>query len=224
MRSTLPEHRAGAHGPSRRCAGAHDKDGNPITAKSKTRTAALTAAGALTAAALAAALPAQAAPTNPAAHRTHGVQVAVFTAGGAHTGPDDLTTLDSHVFVAYQNGVGSIGEAAPSGATRSTVIEYTRHGKQLASWQLIGKVDGRTADAVAGEVGRRAGVESVFQTGGDAGGLLAQVRPGCGIDLVPGQQRQRDTECHGQHNDEQRRGEEACSRGSRSAGSRCRAP
>ena len=118
-----------------------------MTNRTKTRAAALTAAGALAAAAIVGTLPAVAASATTPAHPSHGLQVSVFAAGGTHTGPDDLITLDSHVFVAYQNGVGSKGEASPSGSTRSTVLEYTRHGPKLASWDLPGKVDGMTADA-----------------------------------------------------------------------------
>ena len=118
-----------------------------MNAKTRTRSAALTAVGGAALMAIAGALPAQAAQATPGSHTgQQDLQVAVFAAGGVHTGPDDLTTLDGHVFVAYQNGVGSQGEASASGATRSTVVEYTRRGKQLASWQLTGKVDGMTAD------------------------------------------------------------------------------
>lgn len=62
------------------------------------------------------------------------------------TGPDDVTTLDGHVFVAFQNGVGAMGEPAPSGQTKGTVVEYDRDGRPVASWDLTGKVDGMGAD------------------------------------------------------------------------------
>ncbi|HEX4702666.1 MAG TPA: hypothetical protein VH352_11105 [Pseudonocardiaceae bacterium] len=76
-----------------------------------------------------------------------GFTATVFAAGGKTiTGPDDITKLDDNLFVAYQNGVGAMGEPAPSGATASTVVEYDTHGTQVASWTLTGKVDGLGAD------------------------------------------------------------------------------
>lgn len=90
-----------------------------------------------------AAVPAQA---DGRAHARTGVETDVFARGGAHTGPDDITTMDGKIFVAFQNGVGSMGEPAATGATKSTVVEYTQHGKRVASWNLTGKVDGMTAD------------------------------------------------------------------------------
>jgi len=62
------------------------------------------------------------------------------------TGPDDLTSLDGQLFVAFQNGVGSMGEPAPGGRTKSTVVEYDRDGRPVAHWDLTGKVDGMGAD------------------------------------------------------------------------------
>jgi len=77
-----------------------------------------------------------------------GFSATVFAAGPnlAVTGPDDITTLGDNVFVGYQNGVGTMGEPAPSGQTRGTVIEYDPHGRQLGSWDLTGKIDGLGAD------------------------------------------------------------------------------
>lgn len=71
----------------------------------------------------------------------------VANAPTGQSSPDDITRLGDNLFVAYQNGVGSDGAAAPSGATQSTVVEYTLGGKQLASWTVTGKVDGMGADA-----------------------------------------------------------------------------
>ncbi|HZD65870.1 MAG TPA: hypothetical protein VE152_07220 [Acidimicrobiales bacterium] len=61
-------------------------------------------------------------------------------------GPDDITLLGGHLFVGFQNGVGPKGQASSSGATTSTVQEYTRSGHPLGSWTLTGHVDGLTAD------------------------------------------------------------------------------
>ncbi|MFZ0215768.1 MAG: hypothetical protein WAM30_07465, partial [Candidatus Dormiibacterota bacterium] len=69
-----------------------------------------------------------------------------FTANGSVTQPDDITRLDHNLFVAYQNGVGSKGEPAANGQTESTVVEFAPWGSELASWNVVGKVDGMTAD------------------------------------------------------------------------------
>jgi hypothetical protein len=77
-----------------------------------------------------------------------GFSATVFAASpnATVTGPDDIATLGDHVFVGYQNGVGAMGEPAPSGQTKGTVVEYDRHGRQLGSWNLTGKIDGLGAD------------------------------------------------------------------------------
>jgi hypothetical protein len=75
-----------------------------------------------------------------------GVASRVFATGGPLTGPDDITTLQGAVFVAYQNGVGAKGEPSTTGNTDSTVVEYARSGRALAHWQVTGKVDGMAAD------------------------------------------------------------------------------
>ncbi|MBV9605723.1 MAG: hypothetical protein JO027_11465 [Solirubrobacterales bacterium] len=104
----------------------------------------IAAAGAL------AALPAtaSAAPTAPAGYTLH----TFATAPAPATGPDDLTYLDGHVFVGWQNGVGTKGEPGPSGQTDSTLVEYDRSGTAVQKWQLKGKVDGLGADPRTDEV------------------------------------------------------------------------
>ena len=67
--------------------------------------------------------------------------------------PDDLTVLGDHLFVGFQNGVGPQGE--PSKATGnldSTVVEFTATGREIAQWDVQGKVDGLTADPWLGGV------------------------------------------------------------------------
>jgi hypothetical protein len=68
------------------------------------------------------------------------------------TDPDDITSLGGDVFVNYQNGVGPQGEPAADGTDFSTVIEYGRDGRIVASWDLVGKSDGLSADPMTGEV------------------------------------------------------------------------
>lgn len=63
------------------------------------------------------------------------------------TGADDVTTLDGHVFVGWQNGVGTKGEPNPTtGQTQGRLVEYSSSGKRLASWELAGKIDGVGGD------------------------------------------------------------------------------
>lgn len=78
-----------------------------------------------------------------------GFSAKTFASSDTLTHPDDLTMLDHDVFVAYQNGVGSKGQPSSTGRTDSTVVEYTRAGRQLASWNLAGKIDGMSADTAA---------------------------------------------------------------------------
>jgi hypothetical protein len=75
----------------------------------------------------------------------------IFATGGTGTpprsNPDDITAMGGSIFVAWQNGVGPAGEPAASGNTESTVVEYSRTGREIANWNLTGRVDGMTADA-----------------------------------------------------------------------------
>jgi len=78
-------------------------------------------------------------------HTTSAGKVAV-------SGPDDLVHLGGHVFVAFQNGVGSKGEASATGNTASTIVEFTKSGKAIKQWDVAGKVDGMGAAAALNAV------------------------------------------------------------------------
>ena len=67
------------------------------------------------------------------------------------TDPDDITLLHGHVFVAFQNGVGSDGTAGPLGPN-STIVEYRTDGAIVRTFALKGKVDGLTADPRQGRL------------------------------------------------------------------------
>jgi hypothetical protein len=72
-------------------------------------------------------------------HQTpHGVQPVI--------GPDDMAYLDGHVFVGFQNGVGSMGEGATLGDKDSTIVEFDLQGHKIAQWDVVGKNDGLGAD------------------------------------------------------------------------------
>src|ERR1700760_4096301 len=73
-----------------------------------------------------AALPAvaSAAPTAPSGYTLS----TVATAPTGASGPDDITYLDGHVFVGWQNGVGTKGEPGTGGKTYSPLVEYSRSG------------------------------------------------------------------------------------------------
>jgi hypothetical protein len=97
-----------------------------------------------------AALPAtaSAAPTAPS-----GFTLQTFaTAPAGATGPDDVTYLNGHVFVGWQNGIGTKGEPGPGGQTASTLVEYSPSGAVVNTWQLTGKIDGLGADQKGDEV------------------------------------------------------------------------
>lgn len=107
------------------------------------RTLALGAA--LSAAVLAgAAVPATAAstPTGTAASYI----VRAFKAVGSESKPDDIVRLGDSIYVAFQNGVGPMGEPSTTGATASTVQQYSLDGKPGASWNITGKIDGLGTD------------------------------------------------------------------------------
>ena len=72
----------------------------------------------------------------------------VFATGGSSLSkPDDITAMRGSVFVAWQNGVGPMGEPAADGNAQSTVVQYSSTGGVINRWQLTGRVDGMTADA-----------------------------------------------------------------------------
>lgn len=64
----------------------------------------------------------------------------------AVSNPDDITYLDGHIFVGFQNGVGPQGQPSPTGNTDSTIVELGRHGDVVNQWDIVGKCDGLTAD------------------------------------------------------------------------------
>jgi len=66
--------------------------------------------------------------------------------------PDDITYLDGHIFVGFQNGVGPQGQASTTGNKDSTVVEFDLKGHPVEKWDLVGKCDGVTADPLNGHV------------------------------------------------------------------------
>lgn len=96
------------------------------------------------------ALGASALPASAAEHRDSnaatGYTVTSFAAVGSESHPDDITRLGDRVYVAFQNGVGSLGEASTTGVTSSTIQEYRLNGPAGKSWQIPGKIDGLIVD------------------------------------------------------------------------------
>ena len=68
------------------------------------------------------------------------------------TQPDDITALGDNLFVGFQNGVGSQGQASTSGNLDSTLVEFTPHGRVLHQWDVQGKIDGLGSDPRTGQV------------------------------------------------------------------------
>ncbi len=110
--------------------------------------AAIWVAAALGVALVGCATPAFAEPTSPAPQ----LVIHKYAAVGTETKPDDLTRLGDSIYVAFQNGVGSMGEPAPSGATASTIQQYSLSGAPGRSWTVTGKIDGMTADPASGRI------------------------------------------------------------------------
>jgi hypothetical protein len=77
----------------------------------------------------------------------------VFATGGKSISqPDDITYLDGHIFVGFQNGVGPQGQASTTGNKDSTVVEFNLKGHAVQHWAVVGKCDGVTADPLNGQV------------------------------------------------------------------------
>jgi hypothetical protein len=68
------------------------------------------------------------------------------------TQPDDIVAVGGHLYVGFQNGVGSQGEVAPSGNLDSTLVEFTPAGSVVKQWDVTGKIDGMGADLATGRV------------------------------------------------------------------------
>ena len=66
--------------------------------------------------------------------------------------PDDIVALGGNLYVGFQNGVGSQGEASTSGNLDSTLVEFTPSGSVVKQWDVTGKIDGMGADAATGQV------------------------------------------------------------------------
>jgi hypothetical protein len=67
-----------------------------------------------------------------------------FAAGTpGQTKPDDITRLGDKLFVTFQNNAGKDGTPAGS---MSTIVEFDRFGRELATWNVLGRCDGLTAD------------------------------------------------------------------------------
>jgi len=60
--------------------------------------------------------------------------------------PDDITQLGDNLVVGFQNGVGPQGEASTDGNLASTVVQFSQSGDVRGQWDVVGKVDGLTAD------------------------------------------------------------------------------
>jgi hypothetical protein len=71
---------------------------------------------------------------------------------GSLSQPDDIAAAGGHIFVGFQNGVGSQGEPAPSGNMDSTLVEFTPTGSVVKQWDVTGKIDGMGADPASGRV------------------------------------------------------------------------
>ncbi len=84
-------------------------------------------------------------PTAPPAFK---LKVFAGAPNKATFGPDDIAWLSGHVFVGWQNGVGTTGQPDPKTHNgNSLVVEYGRTGKVIGKWSVKGKVDGIGGDS-----------------------------------------------------------------------------
>jgi hypothetical protein len=70
----------------------------------------------------------------------------------ALSAPDDITFLNGHIFVGFQNGVGPQGQPSATGNVDSTIVELDVAGHPLHQWDIVGKCDGVTADPITGDL------------------------------------------------------------------------
>ena len=68
------------------------------------------------------------------------------------TQPDDIVAVGGHIYVGFQNGVGSQGEPSASSNLDSTLVEFTPTGSVVKQWDMTGKIDGMGADPATGRV------------------------------------------------------------------------
>lgn len=120
--------------------------------------------------------PALAAPTTEASGQTSPYTVRAFPAQAGESAPDDITRLGNSVYVAYQNGVGPVGEASASGATASTIQQYSLDGTPGASWNITGRIDGMGTD--------EAGQRLLVTTNEDGNSSFHTVAPAAGANAV----------------------------------------
>ena len=66
--------------------------------------------------------------------------------------PDDIAAAGGHLYVGFQNGVGSQGEPSGSGNLDGTLVEITPAGHLVQQWDVTGKIDGMGADSATGRV------------------------------------------------------------------------
>jgi hypothetical protein len=138
--------------------------------KSRTLTVAAVAvaAGATTAGMLAAtASAAPARPAHPASQKqdfpSYQVRGILYGANlkhkNSHTGksealsdPSGLTQSGGDLYAAFQNGVGSKGQASAAGNVDSTIVEFTQTGSVLGQWDVSGQAAGLGANSSTGEI------------------------------------------------------------------------
>ncbi|WP_138444758.1 hypothetical protein [Sinomonas susongensis] len=120
--------------------------------------------------------PALAAPSDEASGHTSPYTVKAFPAKAGESAPDDITRLGDSIYVAYQNGVGPMGEASTTGATASTIQQYSLDGTPGASWNIKGRIDGMGTDA--------AGRRLLVTTNEDGNSSFHTVSPSAGANAV----------------------------------------
>jgi hypothetical protein len=110
----------------------------------------------------------------PASAGTAPLTASVFANGSSLglTGPDDLTAMGGVIYVAYQNGIGAMGEPSSTGAVDSDIVGYKADGSVIGVWKVHGKIDGMTADSLQGFL-----IATVNEDGNSS---LYTIQPGVG--------------------------------------------
>jgi hypothetical protein len=68
----------------------------------------------------------------------------------ALTEPGSIAMLDGHLFTAFQNGVGTGGQASSGGNRDSTIVESTTSGQVIRQWDIAGRSGGLGANRRTG--------------------------------------------------------------------------
>jgi hypothetical protein len=87
--------------------------------------------------------------------------------------PTGITQYGGDVYAAFDNGVGSQGQASATGNLDSTIVEFTQSGSVLGQWDVAGQAAGLAANSGTGEV--------IVTVNPGANSSIYSIEPGSGV-------------------------------------------